>query len=249
MQISELHMMCSTKYVTRSDKVVADGWAGAIDPVPHPPSTLAHDCRAKFPSNCAFSQFSTRSSQIDGLTNRVTESMLKFESGLPRGRNVTISITDDNPKIWWRSNKVYPWPHPPPHLACGCGYSYFVEISLLLTLISPQLQLKALIPALRLQSQLRGSNPSLEAPIPASRLKSQLQGSNPSLKAQIQALWQKSQPHCAKFPLCSTGHRPLRGRCPRRKRRRRNLPYVWKVIGLRSRCPKGEKGKERREKK
>ena len=37
---------------------------------------------------------------------RVTESMLKFESGLPCGRFVINSITDGNPKIWWRSNKL-----------------------------------------------------------------------------------------------------------------------------------------------
>ena len=44
---------------------------------------------------------------------RVTENMVIFESGLPRGRNDTISITDDNPKIWWQSNEVYSWPQPP----------------------------------------------------------------------------------------------------------------------------------------
>ena len=44
---------------------------------------------------------------------RVTENMVIFESGLPRGRNETISITDDNPKIWWQSNEVYSWPQPP----------------------------------------------------------------------------------------------------------------------------------------
>ena len=48
-----------------------------------------------------------------GLPNRVTENMVIFESGLPRGRNDTISITDDNPKIWWQSNEVYSWPQPP----------------------------------------------------------------------------------------------------------------------------------------
>ena len=37
----------------------------------------------------------------EGSKYRVTESMLKFESRLPRGRNVTNSITDGNPKIWW----------------------------------------------------------------------------------------------------------------------------------------------------
>ena len=47
------------------------------------------------------------------LCNRVTENMVIFESGLPRGRNETISITDDNPKIWWQSNEVYSWPQPP----------------------------------------------------------------------------------------------------------------------------------------
>ena len=45
--------------------------------------------------------------------SRVTENMVIFESGLPRGRNDTISITDDNPKIWWQSNEVYSWPQPP----------------------------------------------------------------------------------------------------------------------------------------
>ena len=44
------------------------------------------------------------------ISSRVTKSMVKFESHLPRGRNVTISITDDNPKIWWWSDKVYSWP-------------------------------------------------------------------------------------------------------------------------------------------
>ena len=34
------------------------------------------------------------------MNNRVTKSMVKFEFHLPRGRNVTISITDDDPKIW-----------------------------------------------------------------------------------------------------------------------------------------------------
>ena len=47
------------------------------------------------------------------LLIRVTENMVIFESGLPRGRNDTISITDDNPKIWWQSNEVYSWPQPP----------------------------------------------------------------------------------------------------------------------------------------
>ena len=35
-----------------------------------------------------------------GIKNRVTKSMVKFEFHLPRGRNVTISITDDDPKLW-----------------------------------------------------------------------------------------------------------------------------------------------------
>ena len=39
--------------------------------------------------------------------------MVIFESGLPRERIETISITDDNPKIWWQSNEVYSWPQPP----------------------------------------------------------------------------------------------------------------------------------------
>ena len=35
------------------------------------------------------------------LLLRVTKSMVKFKFHLPRGRNVTISIADDDPKIWW----------------------------------------------------------------------------------------------------------------------------------------------------
>ena len=34
------------------------------------------------------------------MNNRVTKSMVKFSFHLPCGRNVTISITDDSPKIW-----------------------------------------------------------------------------------------------------------------------------------------------------
>ena len=50
---------------------------------------------------------------ITKFLNRVTENMVIFESGLPRRRNDTISITDDNPKICWQSNEVYSWPQPP----------------------------------------------------------------------------------------------------------------------------------------
>ena len=65
-------------------------------------------------------QFYVRSAEV---RIRVTENMVIFESGLPRGRNDTISITDDNPKIWWQSNEVYSWPQPPliSHRKCTGG--------------------------------------------------------------------------------------------------------------------------------
>ena len=34
------------------------------------------------------------------LDTRVTESMVKSEFSVPRGRNVSISTTDDDSKIW-----------------------------------------------------------------------------------------------------------------------------------------------------
>ena len=37
---------------------------------------------------------------LKSVDNGVTKIMVKFEFHLPRGRNVTISITDDDPKIW-----------------------------------------------------------------------------------------------------------------------------------------------------
>ena len=73
------------------------------------------------------------------LTIRVIESMLKFEFGLPRGRNVTNSITDDNPKIWRWSNEVCAWPPPPPLiLEGGSACSNYVKTTFFLNLISPQ---------------------------------------------------------------------------------------------------------------
>ena len=81
------------------------------------------------------------------------------------------------------------------------------------------LSLEAQIPALRLKSLPQGSNLSLEAQIPALRFKSLPRGSNLSLVAQIPASKLKSA-HTdgrtneqTKVPLCSTGLRPLWGRC------------------------------------
>ena len=49
---------------------------------------------------------------------RVTESMVKSEFSAPRGRNVSISTTDDDSKIWWWSDKIYSWPPPNPFSHC-----------------------------------------------------------------------------------------------------------------------------------
>ena len=62
------------------------------------------------------------------------------------------------------------------------NFSFFIFFSV----SPPSLKSWSQIPALRLKSQSRGSNPSLTAQIPGWRLKSQFWGSNPSLEAQIQ---------------------------------------------------------------
>ena len=61
-----------------------------------------------------------------------------FKSRLPRERNVTITITHDNPNIWWWSNEVCSWPPPPLILEGGSGCSNNVKKTYLLKLISPQ---------------------------------------------------------------------------------------------------------------
>ena len=52
--------------------------------------------------------------RILDLLTKVTLIMVKSESRHPRGRNVTISITDDNSNIWWWSDEVYSFPPSQP---------------------------------------------------------------------------------------------------------------------------------------
>ena len=47
------------------------------------------------------------SQPVYSVFSRVTENMVKLESRLPRGRNVTISIIDNDSKIGCGSDKVY----------------------------------------------------------------------------------------------------------------------------------------------
>ena len=45
----------------------------------------------------------------------------------------------DNPKIWWGSNKLCSWPHPPPHhFRSGGDCCIIINISFLLMLLSPK---------------------------------------------------------------------------------------------------------------
>merc|ERR1712074_151398 len=99
------------------------------------------------------------------------------------------------------------------------GYAFTREISPPSPYIPPPF--KAQIPASRLKSHPPGSNPSLQAQIPASRLKSQPPG-----------------PHGrTKVPLCSTGHRPLRGRCPATHHLQSPTYEAGQRVSLTTYCP------------
>ena len=92
--------------------------------------------------------------------------------------------------------------------------------------------LETQISASRLKSQPQGSNPSLEGSNP------NLKSSNPGLEAQIPAsIMHGRMNKRTKVPLCSTGHRPLRGRCPATDHLQTPTYKAGQRVSLTTYCP------------
>ena len=116
-----------------------------------------------------------------------------FLGSSPEGANVLCFHTGDI------SPPTPPSPYPPPgpntqNQPLGPKPSPEAQNLAQIRRLQPNLSLKAQIPAWRLKSQPRGSNPSLEAQIPASRPKSQPQSLHPSILAYYPVYRLRSQP-------------------------------------------------------
>ena len=65
------------KQVMRGHNIVADGWAGASNPIHTPNPTLSHANIHKTYQKCSFLNFSTRSPRTDGRTDGWTNGRTK----------------------------------------------------------------------------------------------------------------------------------------------------------------------------